>query len=215
MSSQENRVMALSEWEDRWQEGKIGFHKPHVHKLLENNLDKIVCGQKSVPFFFPLCGKAEGMKWYADMGHMVVGVEISEKLIKQFFEDQLLAYNEEPEPAIPGVKVFKVFGCLPLAPTVDTNQRIPLSSADGKTSIYQCDLYKLQDKVINSVQCVLSFESDCRYLVNTLEYDPELYKGGACDIELLQCVDGFEEKHKTWGLESMTEKVYLLTLKDQ
>lgn len=42
------------------------------------------------------------------MGHSVVGVEISEKGIKQFFEDQSLKYNEEPVPEIPGAKVFKV-----------------------------------------------------------------------------------------------------------
>lgn len=42
------------------------------------------------------------------MGHTVVGVEISEKGIKQFFEDQSLKYNEEPLQEIPGAKVFKV-----------------------------------------------------------------------------------------------------------
>jgi len=44
----------------------------------------------------------------ANMGHSIVGVEISEKGIKQFFEEQDLAYNEEAVPAIPGAKLFKV-----------------------------------------------------------------------------------------------------------
>lgn len=42
------------------------------------------------------------------MGHVIVGVEISEKAIKQFFEEHSLDYTEEPVPAIPGAKVFKV-----------------------------------------------------------------------------------------------------------
>lgn len=42
------------------------------------------------------------------MGHSVVGVEISEKGIKQFFEESNLTYSEEPVPAIPGAKVYKV-----------------------------------------------------------------------------------------------------------
>ena len=42
------------------------------------------------------------------MGHSVVGVEISEKAIKQFFEDNNMTYSEEPVPALPGAKVFKV-----------------------------------------------------------------------------------------------------------
>lgn len=39
--------------------------------------------------------------------------------------------------------------------------------------------------------------------------------GGGCDIELLESVDAFEEKHKSWGLDSLSEKVYLLTPKSQ
>lgn len=42
------------------------------------------------------------------MGHSVVGVEISEKAIKQFFEENNMTYSEEPVPAIPGAKVYKV-----------------------------------------------------------------------------------------------------------
>lgn len=44
----------------------------------------------------------------ADMGHSVVGVEISEKAIKQFFAENNLTYSEEPVPAIPAAKVYKV-----------------------------------------------------------------------------------------------------------
>lgn len=43
------------------------------------------------------------------MGHSVVGVEISEKAIKQFFEENNMTYSEEPVPAIPGAKVYKVW----------------------------------------------------------------------------------------------------------
>lgn len=39
--------------------------------------------------------------------------------------------------------------------------------------------------------------------------------GGGCDIELLESVDAFGEKYKSVGLDSLTEKVYLLSLKAQ
>lgn len=42
------------------------------------------------------------------MGHSVVGVEISEKAIRQFFEENNMTYTEEPVPAIPEAKVYKV-----------------------------------------------------------------------------------------------------------
>lgn len=44
----------------------------------------------------------------ADMGHVIVGVEISEKAIKQFFKEHSLEYKEEPVAAIPEAKVFRV-----------------------------------------------------------------------------------------------------------
>lgn len=44
------------------------------------------------------------------MGHSVVGVEISEKAIKQFFEENNLTYSEKPLCAIPGAKVYQVGG---------------------------------------------------------------------------------------------------------
>lgn len=44
------------------------------------------------------------------MGHSVVGVDISEKAIKQFFEENNLTYSEELLSAMPGAKVYKVGG---------------------------------------------------------------------------------------------------------
>ncbi|XP_041932900.1 putative thiopurine S-methyltransferase [Alosa pseudoharengus] len=230
MAAQANRVMALSEWEDRWQTGRTGFHQPQVHKLLENNLDKVLCGRNEVRFFFPLCGKAVDMKWLADKGHSVVGVEISEKAIKQFFEEHKLTYSEESVPAIPGAKVFK--------------------SSNGKISLYQCDLYKFSSDVVGQfggiwdrgslvainpcdrekyATLILSLmDKNCRYLLDTLLYNPELYKGPpflvsdedvknlfgkTCDIAFLQSEDAFMDRHKDWGLDYLTEKVHLLTLK--
>uniref|UniRef100_A0AAR2IPC4 thiopurine S-methyltransferase n=1 Tax=Pygocentrus nattereri TaxID=42514 RepID=A0AAR2IPC4_PYGNA len=230
MAVQADRVMALEEWEERWNEGRIGFHQPHVHRMLDSNLDKILCGRQQVRFFFPLCGKAVDMKWLADMGHVIVGVEFSEKGIKQFFEEHGLQYKEEPVPAVPEAKVFK--------------------SSDGKISIYQCDLYKFSSAIEGRFGAVWDrgslvainpcdrqkyatlmkslMDKDCRYLLDTLEYNPEFYKGPPflvteeavqalygedCDIELLQAVDALEERHKAWGIDSLLEKVYLLTLK--
>ncbi|KAJ8273359.1 hypothetical protein GJAV_G00100730 [Gymnothorax javanicus] len=230
MSAQADRVMDLSEWTGRWQEGRIGFHQLHLHKMLECHIDKLLCGRKGVQIFFPLCGKAVDMKWLADMGHSVVGVEISEKGIKEFFEEHNLNYSEELVPDISDAKVFK--------------------STDGKISIYMCDLFKFSSAIsgkfggiwdrgslvaINpcdrqrySATILSLMDKDCRYLLDTLQYNPELYRGPpffvpdedvqklygeTCDIQLLDSADSFSEKHKQWGLDYLIEKVFLLTPK--
>ncbi|XP_078124228.1 putative thiopurine S-methyltransferase isoform X2 [Sander vitreus] len=230
LAPQADRVMALAEWEERWQEDRIGFHQPHVHTMLENNIDKVLAGRAEVRFFFPLCGKAVDMKWLADMGHSVVGVEISEKAIKQFFEENNMTYNEEPVPAIPGAKVFK--------------------SSERNISLYQCDLYNFSSSIEGQFGAVWDRGSlvainprdrekyaaliislmakDCRYLLDTLLYNPELYDGppflvpneqvnslfgNSCDIELLSSLDALTERQRGWGLDYLTENVHLITPK--
>ncbi|XP_062266455.1 probable thiopurine S-methyltransferase isoform X2 [Platichthys flesus] len=227
LEPQADRVMALGEWEERWQTDRIGFHQPHVHKLLEENVDKVLAGRTGVRFFFPLCGKAVDMKWLADMGHTVVGVEISEKAIKQFFEENNLTYSEEPVAAAPGAKVFK--------------------SSEKNISLYQCDLFNFSSSIegefgaiwdrgalvaINPrdrekyASLIISLMAkDCRYLLDTLQYNPELYKGppflvpdeqvqilfgSRCDVERLQSVDAFTDRHRGWGLDSLTENLHLI-----
>uniref|UniRef100_A0A6Q2WX52 thiopurine S-methyltransferase n=2 Tax=Esox lucius TaxID=8010 RepID=A0A6Q2WX52_ESOLU len=230
LSAQADRVMALGEWEERWQEDRTGWHQPQVHKMLENNIEKVLAGRSQVKFFFPLCGKALDMKWLADMGHSIVGVEISEKAIKQFFEENNLSYSEEMVPALPGAKLYK--------------------SSARNISLYQCDLYNFSSAIegqfggiwdrgslvaINPrdrekyVALITSLmDKDCRYLLDTLLYNPELYKGPpffvpdehvqnlfgkSCDIELLHSIDALTDRQKAWGLDFFIENLHLITPK--
>ncbi|KAL3984070.1 hypothetical protein ACER0C_015695 [Sarotherodon galilaeus] len=230
LGQQADRVMALGEWEERWQQNKIGFHQSEVHKMLKNNIDKVLNGRTGVRFFFPLCGKAVDMKWLADMGHSVVGVEISEKAIRQFFEENNMTYTEEPVPAIPGAKVYK--------------------NSEKNISLYQCDLYNFSnstegqfgaiwdrgslvainpgDRKKYAALIISLMANDCRYLLDTFLYNPDLYQGppffvpdeqvhslfgSSCDIELLQSEDALTDKQRNWGLDKFTENVHLITPK--
>ncbi|MBW01284.1 Thiopurine S-methyltransferase, partial [Eschrichtius robustus] len=104
---QKNRVLTLEEWQEKWVNHKIAFHQEQGHQLLKKHLDTFLKGEKQLRVFFPLCGKAVEMKWFADRGHSVVGVEISELGIREFFTEQNLSYSEEQIMEIPGAKVFK------------------------------------------------------------------------------------------------------------
>ncbi|XP_034400465.1 probable thiopurine S-methyltransferase [Cyclopterus lumpus] len=230
LAPQADRVMALGEWEERWQEDRTGFHQPHVHSMLENNIDKVLSGRTGVRFFFPLCGKAVDMKWLADKGHSVVGVEISEKAIKQFFEENNMTYKEEPVASLPGAKVYK--------------------SCERNISLYQCDLFNFSSSIegqfgaiwdrgslvaINprdrekyAALMISLMAKDCRYLLDTLLYNPELYKGPpflvpdeqvaslfgtGCDVDALHSYDALTDRQRVWNLDYLTENVHLITLK--
>ncbi|XP_019729224.1 probable thiopurine S-methyltransferase [Hippocampus comes] len=230
LKTQADQVVDLKEWEQRWEENRIGFHNPRVHKMLESHIDKVLAGRTGVRFFFPLCGKAVDMKWLADMGHSVVGVEIAEKAIQQFFMENNLTYSEEPVPAMPGVKVFR--------------------NSEKNISVYNCDLYNVSSSVVGQFGAIWDRGSlvainprdrekyaslimslmaqDCKYLLSTLMYNPELYKGPPfvvpgeqipglfgkqCNVELLLSQNVIEDRHLAWGIDYLIEQLYLITPK--
>ncbi|XP_078249625.1 thiopurine S-methyltransferase isoform X3 [Pogona vitticeps] len=115
----------------------------------------------------------------ADLGHHVVGVEISESALKEFFAEQNLSFSEETVPQIPGAKLFK--------------------STSGNISLYCCSIYDLTSTVTGKVdgiwdrgslvavnpsqrerysQLILSLMNEnCRCLLVTCLYDPSKHKG--------------------------------------
>nr|KAF6380720.1 thiopurine S-methyltransferase [Myotis myotis] len=202
---QKNRILTLEDWQEKWVERKITFHQEQGHQLLKKHLDAFLKGESGLRVFFPLCGKAVEMKWFADRGHSVVGVEISELGIREFFTEQNLSYSEEPIKEIPGAKVFK--------------------SSSGNISLYCCNLFDLP----SYADIMLSLmRKGFQYLLSVFSYDPTKYAGppfyvsddeikrlfgSVCTCQCLEKVDAFEERHKSWGIDYLVEKLYLFTEK--
>lgn len=76
-------------WQQRWQEGRIGFHQDRPSPLLEAHWDSLQLAPGS-RVFVPLCGKSLDMPWLASRGHRVLGVELSQRAVDQFFSEQAL-----------------------------------------------------------------------------------------------------------------------------
>lgn len=74
-------------WQARWREGRIGFHQDRPSPLLVAHWD--ACGVAAGSrVFVPLCGKSLDMAWLAERGHRVLGVELSELAVAQFFQER-------------------------------------------------------------------------------------------------------------------------------
>ncbi|KAM4686611.1 thiopurine S-methyltransferase isoform 2-T2 [Amazona ochrocephala] len=204
IGAQKNRVVTEEEWLQKWEMHNIGFHKEQGHPLLQKYLDVLLSGRSGLRIFFPLCGKAVEMKWLADMGHCVVGVEVSEQALKEFFAEHSLPYSEEPVPGIPGAK--------------------KLQSTSGNISLYCCSIYDLSSY---AGLMITLMEENSSYLLVTVSYDPNRHKGppfyvpeseikslfgSHCEIKHLEKVDDFSERHRQWGLDYFLEVLYLLKL---
>jgi len=84
-------------WLQRWEEGRIGFHRGEVMPLLQRHWAALgVPSQGRV--FVPLAGKTLDMHWLAAQGHRVLGCELSPLAVDAFFAEAGL----EPEVARDG-----------------------------------------------------------------------------------------------------------------
>jgi thiopurine S-methyltransferase len=74
-------------WRERWKNQDIGFHQPEFHALLQKYWSRLDL-RPSSPVFVPLCGKSLDMVWLAQQGHRVIGAELSELAIDDFFAER-------------------------------------------------------------------------------------------------------------------------------
>ena len=82
----------MANWLEFWENNEINWHSDVVTQELEEYLGllKLEPGNK---VFFPLCGKSLDMIYLLNQGFSVVGVELSEIAIKQFFHENGLDYT--------------------------------------------------------------------------------------------------------------------------
>ncbi len=73
-------------WHDKWQRNEIGFHEGTVNGYLREHWASLrQADAESV--FVPLCGKSHDLFWINDLGHPVLGVELSPIACKDLFEE--------------------------------------------------------------------------------------------------------------------------------
>jgi len=78
--------METAFWLQRWREGRIGFHQTRVMPLLQKYWPRTAL-PKGSRILVPLAGKSLDMLWLAEQGHRVLGVELSELAVEQFFTE--------------------------------------------------------------------------------------------------------------------------------
>jgi len=85
--------MELSYWLSRWRKNKIGFHMAEGYPTLEHHITN-TSFPKQQTALVPLCGKSRDLITLTHHFDKVVGVEISEKAIKEFLQEHNLTATE-------------------------------------------------------------------------------------------------------------------------
>ncbi len=72
-------------WLKKWELGETGFHQESINEMLQAWWPSVEAPAGSA-VLVPLCGKSLDMRWLAEQGHKVVGVEVSPVACEAFFD---------------------------------------------------------------------------------------------------------------------------------
>lgn len=214
--------MDVNFWHQRWQNSEIGFHRDDANPMLRRFWPQLNLSSGS-RVLVPLCGKSLDLLWLRSAGHRVVGVELSELAVSQFFEEA------------------------GLTPEVSECGELRLWQADG-IELYCGDFFELSGAHLGQVGAIYdraalialpgamrqryvehlhSLAEAARGLLITLEYDQRLADGPPFSVtgeEVAQLYRGrievaalYQEatvnvppKFRQSGIERMNERVYQL-----
>jgi thiopurine S-methyltransferase len=79
-------IMQPEFWHKRWTTNQIGFHLPEVNPYLQRHWPQLGL-EAGARVLVPLCGKSLDLLWLGKCGHEVLGVELSEKAVEDFFRE--------------------------------------------------------------------------------------------------------------------------------
>jgi thiopurine S-methyltransferase len=85
-------------WHQRWESNQIGFHEGQVNAYLARHYAHLAVARGQT-VFVPLCGKSVDLRWLADQGAHVLGVELSPIAVESFFVEQGLMLRTRKEAA--------------------------------------------------------------------------------------------------------------------
>lgn len=212
-------------WQQRWADGRIGFHRHEVNPMLEKHFQRWSAGEAS-SVFVPLCGKSLDIGWLARRGNAVTGIEISAQAIQDFFHEHEMQAVREPSGLLEWWSAENIqLACgdffyltredlAGIALAYDRAALIALPAA--MRAAYAAHLADI-------------LEPGARILLVTLEYDQSKLQGppfsvdeaevqalfaGAFTIELIDSDDALEARFRDQGLSAMQEKAYILQRHD-
>ena len=115
-------------WLQKWKNNQIAFHNQHVHPLLKKHFNALTI-EKGSRIFIPLCGKTYDLAWLVSQDYVVVGVELSETAVEQFFNE------------------------IDVAPVVSSFGRIRRYSAQN-IDIFVGDIFELSKELLGHIDAI-------------------------------------------------------------
>ena len=209
----------MNQWESRWQEGRIGFHLPEVNSYLLRYSDKLLT-QNPESVFVPLCGKTLDLPWLAGRTKKVVGIELVQKAVQDFFKENKLTHSIQQSGKLNLFSSDTIVLFQGDFFDLNKEQTASFDAIYDRASIVAFE----QPERKRYVNHLMSFlEPGGRILLITLEYDQNQMTGPPFSVpadeiewlyapygvlELLETSDILDERFRKKGLDGMLERVF-------
>ncbi len=185
-------------WHRRWTKNEIGFHQQHINLHLQE-LWHLFDIEPGAPVFVPLCGKSRDMLWLAEQGHSVLGIELSELAVKDFFSEADLSPDITESPP------FQRYTCGNTAILVGDFFSLEPAQIEGFSTVYDRasliafppEMRRRYAKHLNDL-----LRADAQIMLITLEYSQEEMKGPPFCVKESEVFDLFGE---TMRVEKLRE----------
>ena len=200
-------------WIERWQEGRIGWHEESGNASLKKHWR---ASGRTV--LVPLCGKSVDLRWIAEQGNRVVGVELSNIAVEAFFAEQQLEYSvtddELPRYDAHGIDIAIYCGDFFALESVRCDAHYDRGALGALPADVRPDYAAQVSRLLTA---------DANQLVITLDYDDSVATGppfSLSDDEVLgywnrlACIDAYDDidnappKFVEAGLPRLIEKVW-------
>lgn len=182
----------MIDWIARWKNNEIGWHRQAVNSKLIEFIDCLHLNPGG-RVFVPLCGKSQDMIFLLEQGFQVVGVELSQLAIEQFFEENKLSYSVNKDQQFICYQAENI--------TLYCGNYFDLTKAhlEGICAVYDRAALvalnaDLREKYAQHLYSIIA--KDCRVLLLTLNYPQSQMSGPPFAVDQQEVMslynDGFE-----------------------
>ena len=210
-------------WSACWETQEIGFHLPEVNPVLHAFWSQLSL-DSSAKVLVPLCGKSLDLKWLAQQGCQVVGVELSQLAVDAFFSEQSI------QPDIQTKEEFQLYTSKQLEVWCGNIFDFPDAQLETIQAVYDRGaLVALPPDIRKAYMQKLlqGLPNKARWLLVTFEYNESLMQGPPFSVSKNEVQEYFEgynirlvnrkemietmPKAQNQGLNSIHQCVYMIT----
>ena len=213
----------MIDWIERWESNRIGWHAEQVNRHLIKYLDRFELSTGE-SIFVPLCGKTNDMPFLLDEGLNVIGVEMSNIAVEQFFLENQIDY------VVSQIDKFILYEGTGIKIYCGDFFDLKSKHLENVRAIYdRASLIALNEdlrqKYVKHLSDIIVF--DVRILLLTLNYPQHQRSGppfsvskeevdqlfnGSFDIQELYCIEDIENEpmFQNLGVDFVEKAVYLL-----